>query len=133
MCTERAFQGHFSSRAFFPIALTFKNHFLRTDILKLKADHVLGWDIGELSICPVVRGSQRRPCRMQDEVVTQVLLLLFLPFLLLYKPKRILELVIWFFRRLFMIAIYIKFLQSRLQVKAAGSTNSLVKSEAYPL
>lgn len=60
MCTERAFQGHFSSRAFSPIVLTFKNHFLRTAILELKANHVLGWDIGELNLCPVVRGSPRR-------------------------------------------------------------------------
>lgn len=56
-----------------------------------------------------------------------------LPFLLLHKHKCILERVTAFLRRLFRIAIDIKFLQSRLQVKAAGTTKSLVKSEAYPL
>lgn len=56
-----------------------------------------------------------------------------LPFLLLYKHKRILELVTAFFKRLFRIAIDIMLLQSGLQVKAAGTTKSLVKSEAYPL
>lgn len=69
---------------------------------------------------------------MQDEVVIQVLLLLS-PIPVVIQTQAHTGTRSAFFRRLFRVAIDMKLLQSRVQVKAAGTTRSFVKSEAYPL